>query len=100
MKENKAIQNTSALKKACGYVLQVNYLPKTLMKISELLSSRQFEIIFLQMYSYDNIENTGRIILHCRLEKDRIKFIACLLKKIPGVEKVEWMEDTKRDKQI
>ena len=97
MNEKKiAIPATGALKKACGYILQVKRPLYTLVKISEMLTFRELEILFLQMQRYDSSDGTGVVILHCRLEKDKIKFIAGLLKKIPGVEKVEWMEDTKR----
>ena len=86
-----------ALKKACGYILQVKHPLKALLNISKLLATRELDIMFLQMQTYDNSGDIGVMILHCRLEKDRIKFVASLLKKVPGVEKVEWMEDTKRD---
>lgn len=91
------ISNTPALKKPCAFILSISSPVKTLSKITELLVMRKIEILFLQAQVLN--EYDGSIILHCRLEKDRIKYISQVLKAMDGVNKIEWMEDTSREKQ-
>ena len=88
---------THALKKSCAFILDTGTHLKTLAMINELLVLRKIEVLFLQFQVFN--ESHATIILHCRLERDKIKFIAQQLRNLNGVNKIEWMEDTAREKQ-
>ncbi len=85
-----------ALRRSCAFVLEVAAPLKTLCRIAELLGSRGVNADSLQLYPLP--DDHAVIIFHCRIEKDRIRFIAMHLEKMKGVKKVSWMDEKTRNK--
>ena len=91
---NKALQLQSLasdlVKKACAFIVRVDMPVETLQLILRLMSNRKIVIESLQMHAEGGGEAT--LILHCLVEKDRVKYSQQILQKTQGVMGVEVLE--------
>ena len=78
------------VKKACAFIVRIDMPVETLQLILRLLSHRKIEIESLQMHAEGGGE--AILILHCQVERDRVKYSQQILQKTQGVMGVEVLE--------
>jgi ribulose kinase len=85
---------TDTSKKSFVFVIQIEVTAYTTARIMTLFMERGIEIDELHFYAGER--NQGRLMIHCRMERDRIGRTAVLLDKFPGILKLDWMESKRR----
>jgi acetolactate synthase regulatory subunit len=78
------------VKRLCAFVLRIEMPLQTLERIIQLLTLRKIHVEIMQMNSVTGGE--AILILHCQVEKDRIRHTQCLLEKLEGIATVELLE--------
>lgn len=74
----------------CAFVMQITDPAETLRKLAMFFQDRRIVIDNMILHRYR--DGDASVIIHCKLEKDRIGRTVELLEKLPGVEKLERME--------
>ena len=78
------------VKKACAFIVRIEFPLLTLERIIQLLSERKILVESLQMH--DACGGEAILILHCLVERDRIKHFQHILEKVQGTIRVELLE--------
>jgi hypothetical protein len=78
-----------AIKKTCSFVIRIDTPLDTTKEILELLIHRR---ILLQTMQMHGVGGEGILILHCLVEKDRLKHVERALQKLNGILSVELLE--------
>ncbi len=78
------------VQKPCAFVMQITGVAETLKKLAMFFQDRHIVLDSMQMHRYR--DGDAMIIVHCKLEKDRIYRTVELLEKLPGVVTLERME--------
>ena len=81
------------VQKPCAFVIQIDFPLRTLELIVKFLMSRKIHVDIIQMHATTGGE--AILILHCQVEKDRIKHIQQMIAKIEGIMKVDLLESKK-----
>ena len=81
-------------KKAFIFIIHLEVRAYTTARILTILMERSIEVDELHFYGGD--ENKGRLLIHCRMEHDRIKRATDMMQRLPGVTKLDWMESKRR----
>ncbi len=81
---------TESVRKACSLVIKVDIPLQTTKEILEFLLHRKILLETMQMHGVGNGE--GILILHCLIEKDRIKHVQHSISKMNGILSIELLE--------
>lgn len=81
-------------KKTFVFVFQLEDWVSAIARIFSIFLERSIEVNEFH-YHATEIEK-GRLLICCRMEKDRIGRTVSLLDKLPGVVKLDWMENKRR----
>lgn len=76
--------------KPCAFIVQIAEPGETLKRIATLFQDRHLCIETMQMHRYR--DGDAMVIIHTRVEKDRISRTTQLLEQLPGILKLERME--------
>lgn len=73
-----------------AFILQVVTPSETLAGLLIFFNERKIllEAVYMQVYQ----ARTARLVIHCRLEKDRIRRTIHLMEVMKGILELEWME--------
>jgi ribulose kinase len=82
-------------KKSFVFIIQLEVLAYTTARIMTILMERSIEVDELHFYGGDT--NCGRLMIHCQMLHDRIGRTATLMNRLPGVIRMDWMENKRRD---
>jgi ribulose kinase len=82
-------------KKSFVFIIQLEVKAFTTARILNILMERSIEVDELHFYGGDM--NRGRLMIHCRMLRDRISRTATLMSRLPGVIRMDWMESRRRD---
>ena len=74
----------------CAFIIRMSMPLLTIRGIVDFLLNRSIKVKSMNLQCLSDIE--GVLILHCNMEKDRIKYIGNLLEKIKGVIEVEVLQ--------
>lgn len=78
------------IQKPCAFIIQIAEPAETLKRIATLFQDRHLPIETMQMHRYR--DGGAMVIIHTRIEKDRIHRTTHLLEQLQGVLKLERME--------
>ena len=78
------------LKKQFVFIFQLEGLLGTTTSILQLFGERCIDVAGLHLNAMDAGE--AKLMVHCLLERDRVSRMVTLLKKLPGVLILDWME--------
>lgn len=78
------------VKKSCVFVLNIVDPLETLKKLSMFFQDRGIIMESLHMHRYRNDE--ANVIIHCQVEKDRIRRTVELMEQLPGLLELDKME--------
>lgn len=81
---------TESVRKACSLVIKIDMPLQTTKEILEFLLHRKILLETMQMHGVGGGE--GILIVHCLIEKDRIKHVQQSLSKMNGILSVELLE--------
>jgi hypothetical protein len=79
-----------SIKRSCAFVIRIDMPLRTSVAILELLTDRKTLVDSMQMQVIGGGE--AILILHARIEKDRVRHVRHRLEKINGVLSVELLE--------
>jgi hypothetical protein len=79
-----------SVRKACSIVIRIDMPLQTTKDILEFLVRRKIILETMQMHGVGDGE--GILILHCLIERDRVKHIKQSLSKMNGILSVEMLE--------
>ena len=82
--------NLNYLKKQMVFIFQLEGLLVTTGSILALFGDRSIDVAGLHLNKMDAGE--AKLMVHCSLEKDRVPRTVSLLRKLPGVLLIDWME--------
>ena len=77
-------------KKSFVFIIQLEVRAYTTARILTILMERSIEVDELHFYGGDM--NRGRLMIHCKMLRDRISRTATLMNRLPGIVRMEWME--------
>ncbi len=80
----------SYLKKQFVFIFQLEGLLGTTTSILEVFGERRIDVADLHLNAMAAGE--AKLMVHCRLERDRVSRMVSLLRKVPGVLIIDWME--------
>jgi hypothetical protein len=78
------------LKKPCAFIIRIKFPLQTLILISKFLIDRKIQIETMQQNMLN--EEEAILILHCKIERDRIKHTQYNLEKLKGIIELELLE--------
>jgi hypothetical protein len=78
------------VKRRCAFVIKVEAPLQALKTISDFLTDRRIQIETLTMHTLGDGEAT--LLMHCLVEKDRIKHIQNSLEKMKGILELDLLE--------
>ena len=78
------------IKRHCAFVIRINNPIRTLGEIGKFLINRSISVstMYLQFIG----EQEGVLIIHCMIERDRIRHTAALLEKIKRIIELKLLE--------
>ena len=82
-------------KKSFVFIIQLEVRAYTTARILTILMERSIEVDELHFYGGDM--NRGRLMIHCKMLRDRISRTATLMNRLPGIVRMEWMESKCRN---
>jgi len=82
-------------KKSFVFIIQLEVRAYTTARILTILMERSIEVDELHFYGGDM--NRGRLMIHCKMLRDRISRTATLMNRLPGIVRIEWMESKCRN---
>jgi hypothetical protein len=82
-------------KKAFVLVFQLEITACTLARIFALLMERKIDLD--EFHFHETERNQGSLMIHCQIERDRIRHTAKMLDKLPGVVNLDWLESKRND---
>ncbi len=74
----------------CAFIIRMSMPLLTMRGIIDLLLNRGVKVKSMNLQGLNDID--GVLILHCNMEKDRIKYTGNLLEKVKGVIEVEVLQ--------
>jgi hypothetical protein len=81
---------TTMVKRSCAFVITMDRPVDTMQKILDFLQHRKMRLEILQLHATDGGE--AKLILHCLIEKDRIKHVKQGLGKLSGILELTLLE--------
>lgn len=78
------------VRRSCAFVMEVDEPEETMKKLMQFFIDRHIVIDSLQMHRYGS--GNASVIIHCRIEKDRVARTVQLMEQLPGVLGMERME--------
>jgi hypothetical protein len=78
------------LRKPCAFIIRIKNPLHTLILISTFLIERKIQIETMQQNMLNDDE--AILILHCKIERDRIKHTQYNLEKLKGINELELLE--------
>jgi hypothetical protein len=78
------------IKRPCAFVLKVDRPLVTHREILGFLSDRKIRVSTIHLHCESDME--GILIIHCLIERDRIKHVQHQLEKIIGIRELEMLE--------
>jgi acetolactate synthase small subunit len=86
----KSYMTVELINKPCAFVIRMEMPLVTLQRIIELLYDRKIKMETMQVHSLDT--GDAILIMHCQVERDRIKHTQQCLEKMKGVLQLELLE--------
>jgi hypothetical protein len=74
----------------CAFIIRMSMPLLTMRGIFDLLLNRCIKVKSINLQCFNDLD--GVLILHCNMEKDRIRYTGGLLEKVKGVIEVEILQ--------
>ena len=82
--------NDEMVKRPCAFIIRINRPLHTLGEIGKFFTDRSISVSTMHLQFIR--EQDGILIIHCMIERDRIRHTAALLEKINGITGFELLE--------
>jgi hypothetical protein len=79
-----------SIKRPCAFVMRINRPSLTSRKILDQLHERKIRIDSLNLHCVSDME--GILIVHCLIERHRVKYVHNQLEKVDGIIELELLE--------